>query len=562
MTVATCWPRTRTSPCTGCWGRSTRVQEELFNFFSAGLAERRPADRGRAADRRRQPLRRRRLRRGHHPARHAGRPRRHRRARRRLRLPGEGAERRRARLRRRDHLQRRRPGLRGPAQLMTFPSYTGDALSVSVARSVGLRILGALGAGDACVQATPAAPRATNEVFVGYGFDGWGYLHLYDNAGNDLAAVDHFAIEEATDERFALGFGDLSVHEVAADPTENLVYSSYHAGGLRVLSFGPNGLDEVGRFIVDGRQRPLGRRGLRPRLRRRLIAASDRDRGLYLFRYVGPGAAVAPAARTSTPPPRPEARSRSRSTCSDANGNALRLAVASQPGRGTVGGVAANAVVYTARAGFVGAGRLHVRGQRRRADLRARDGQGAGEPRLPIPLPAPRPKAGACANAVAGSVVPRSAQGLLGRRADPRRQRQRRHRRRRRRRLHLGQNGNDDLAGDAGNDDLTGGRRQRRARGGSGRDELEGGSGNDELRGGASNDRLIGGSGNDKLAGGAGRDTIRGDSGRDTISARGGRPRHDRLRHRPRHRDGRQCPTRSPRTARWSGAGDRLRLPP
>ena len=135
---------------------------------------------------------------------------------------------------------------------MNFPSYTGDARSVLVPRSVGLRILGALGAGDPCAQVTPAAPRATNEVFVGNGFDGWGYLHLYDNAGNDLTAVDHFAIDEAMDERFAHGFGQLSVHEVATDPTENLAYSSYYAGGLRVLSFGPNGLDEVGAFVADG----------------------------------------------------------------------------------------------------------------------------------------------------------------------------------------------------------------------------------------------------------------------------------------------------------------------
>ena len=87
---------------------------------------------------------------------------------------------------------------------------------------------------------------------IGAGFDGWGYTHLYDNDGDDLEAVDHFAIEEATDERYALGFGDLTVHEFATDPTENLAYSSYYAGGLRVLSFGDDGLEQVGKFIDKG----------------------------------------------------------------------------------------------------------------------------------------------------------------------------------------------------------------------------------------------------------------------------------------------------------------------
>ena len=198
-------------------------------------------------------------------------------------------------------------------QVMTFPNYTGDALSALVARSVGLRMIGALGSGDPCAQVTPAAPREANEVFVGRGFDGWGYLHLYDAAGDDLTAVDHFAIEEATDERFATGFGDLGVHEVATDPTENLVYSSYHAGGLRVLSFGPNGLDEVGKFVAEGGNDLWGVEIFDHASDGRLIAASDRDFGLRLFRYAGRERPSRPAARTSTPPPRPGARSRSRS---------------------------------------------------------------------------------------------------------------------------------------------------------------------------------------------------------------------------------------------------------
>ena len=40
-----------------------------------------------------------------------------------------------------------------------------------------------------------------------------------------MRRVDSFAIEEALDERFAVGFGDLSVHEFATDPNANLAYS-------------------------------------------------------------------------------------------------------------------------------------------------------------------------------------------------------------------------------------------------------------------------------------------------------------------------------------------------
>ena len=43
------------------------------------------------------------------------------------------------------------------------------------------------------------------------------------------------------------------MHEFATDATENLAYSSYYAGGVRVLSFGrQSGLDEVGKFIDKG----------------------------------------------------------------------------------------------------------------------------------------------------------------------------------------------------------------------------------------------------------------------------------------------------------------------
>ena len=95
---------------------------------------------------------------------------------------------------------------------------------------------------------------------------------------------------EGLDERYATDFGDLTVHEFATDATENVAYSSYYAGGMRVFTFGAEGLTETGKFIDRGgnnfwgvEQFTLGNQ--------RYFAGSDRDFGLYILRYTGPGAA-------------------------------------------------------------------------------------------------------------------------------------------------------------------------------------------------------------------------------------------------------------------------------
>lgn len=118
-------------------------------------------------------------------------------------------------------------------------------------------------------------------------FDGWGYGHVYENGEGKLTHLGAFAIPEALDPAFAFGFGDLSIHEFATDPDERLVYSSYYSGGLRVFAFGPGGLEEVGRFIDEGGNSFWGVEQFDDRRGNRLIAASDRDFGLYLFRFTG-----------------------------------------------------------------------------------------------------------------------------------------------------------------------------------------------------------------------------------------------------------------------------------
>jgi hypothetical protein len=118
--------------------------------------------------------------------------------------------------------------------------------------------------------------------------------HLYEREGGKVTRVDSYAIPEAKDPAYAFGYGDLSIHEWATDPDENLAYSSYYAGGVRVVRFGASGIDEVGHYIdgqgsnfwgieafVAGNDQAGSLQG------KRLFAGSDRDHGLWVFRYTG-----------------------------------------------------------------------------------------------------------------------------------------------------------------------------------------------------------------------------------------------------------------------------------
>lgn len=118
-------------------------------------------------------------------------------------------------------------------------------------------------------------------------FDGWGYVHLFENSGGKMAELDTYAIPEAEDPAFTQGFGDLSVHEVATSHLQDdLAYFSYYAGGFRVAKIVNGKLVETGRFIDEGGSNFWGvqvfeQDGVE------YVAASDRDHGLYIFRYTG-----------------------------------------------------------------------------------------------------------------------------------------------------------------------------------------------------------------------------------------------------------------------------------
>jgi Ca2+-binding RTX toxin-like protein len=295
---------------------------------------------------------------------------------------------------------------------------------------------------------------------------------------------------------------------------------------MRVMSYakdtdtppdGKRNLVEVGKFIDVGGSNFWGVEAFDSPAGGRLFAGSDRDFGLYLFRYTGEGAALPPrcdnanAVTFGAPVDIPM-------SCVEPNGTAYTLAVTqASSGTATVNGTT---IRYTP--GATGDYTLSVT---------ASDGRFTSAPATirikvnaaPTPQPQPQqPKPGACANDIAGTssrdLVKGSSAGerirggsgndvIDGGGGDD---------------CISGQNGNDDLSGDAGNDDVMGGNGLDELFGGSGRDELDGGAGNDDLNGGSGNDRLVGGSGGDDIAGGSGRDTVRSGSGKDRINVRGG----------------------------------------
>ena len=130
--------------------------------------------------------------------------------------------------------------------------------------------------------------------FRGTVFDGWGYAHLYSSVnGGKLEQIDVYAIAEAFNPAFAFGFGNLSVHEVATHPSIwSKAYLAYNAGGLRALeiqceSTSPHdcAFGETGRYL-DPQGSDMTGVEVSVKGGQTYILASDRDRGLQIFRDV------------------------------------------------------------------------------------------------------------------------------------------------------------------------------------------------------------------------------------------------------------------------------------
>ena len=224
---------------------------------------------------------------------------------------------------------------------------------IMVARQVGFQILGiydpatySCTPGGATTPPTPAVGSEGETIDLSALFDGWGYAHLYDAKTSEH--LDAFAIPEGLDERYAEDFGVLSIHEFAADPTENLGYSAYYAGGMRVFQFDrANGLRQVGAFIAPEGNDFWGVEQFTTPEGERLIAGSDRDFGLYLFRYTGPGAAQKPVCSDQTVLVPFKDSADVPLSCSDANGNPLRQTRLSDPAGGTIADRTGGGWTYT-----------------------------------------------------------------------------------------------------------------------------------------------------------------------------------------------------------------------
>jgi len=134
----------------------------------------------------------------------------------------------------------------------------------------------------------PALGTAGQSVSATTEFDGWGTIHLLN--GTTLSEVDNYSIPEAIDPAYQSGFGSLTVHEVAMDKSENLGYLSWYDAGIRVVRFGAGGIEEVGHYIDPGGNDFWGVEAHRlpgDASETTYILGSDRDSGLWIFRYTG-----------------------------------------------------------------------------------------------------------------------------------------------------------------------------------------------------------------------------------------------------------------------------------
>jgi hypothetical protein len=158
-------------------------------------------------------------------------------------------------------------------------------------RADAFELFGAVYDDAACLAGTqpfPAVPGdAGATVRIRVYFDGWGYVRLFENGTGKLTELDQYAIPEAHDVDYIEGFGDLSVHEVAMSIREDdLGYLSYYSGGLRVIEIDDDEIHEVGHFIDEGGNNFWGVEVFK-RKGEEYVLASDRDFGLYIFRYTG-----------------------------------------------------------------------------------------------------------------------------------------------------------------------------------------------------------------------------------------------------------------------------------
>ena len=129
----------------------------------------------------------------------------------------------------------------------------------------------------------PPLGTVGQKIRVRSAFDGWGWLNLID--ADTMQHLDAFSVPEAVDERYATGFGTLSIHEITTDPTGDVGYIAWYSAGFRVVDYTGGRLREVGHHI-DTAGNDIWGVELNVRADGRLYTvASDRDYGLYIYRF-------------------------------------------------------------------------------------------------------------------------------------------------------------------------------------------------------------------------------------------------------------------------------------
>ncbi|HEX2090143.1 MAG TPA: CARDB domain-containing protein [Actinomycetota bacterium] len=178
----------------------------------------------------------------------------------------------------------------------------GAIPTLFVARSTGLKLLNVPNiTSNTCDTPTPAVGTPSEAFTMSAVFDGWGYLHLYNS--KTAEAVDHWALPESLEKENASGKGDLTIHEVATDPDlNNIAYSSHYAGGFRIFQFDiSQGIREVGAYIDEGGNNFWGVEVVQHPKAGKIVLASDRDFGLYIFGPPAPDLTVGSITASKAP---------------------------------------------------------------------------------------------------------------------------------------------------------------------------------------------------------------------------------------------------------------------
>ena len=157
----------------------------------------------------------------------------------------------------------------------------------------------------------PAIGTVGERIEVGAIYDGWGYTRVLDTTAltrpkgkvkgfPSPTEIAQITIDETADKNFAVGFGDISVHEVEVprgDPNEGgpnvdddkLAYFAWYSGGFRVFDISdPANPQQVGFYVDANGNEFWGVALAEDPSGNRIVLGSDRDSGLWIFRYTGP----------------------------------------------------------------------------------------------------------------------------------------------------------------------------------------------------------------------------------------------------------------------------------